>query len=150
MSIPPVEEVTNPMHFYSLNEYFRNRDETRQDGKERNGKYFLEIRGKPGYSESVYITFEHDDTRLKKVKRMIHFIDDFPKTVSDPTTLQLIDEFNEPSSNKDEILDNIISKLSVKVVFPRGRIGGRTRRRIQTKKKKRKQHKKKYSIKKRK
>jgi hypothetical protein len=149
MNIQQYKEVANPMH--SLNEYFKNREnnhpEEYEEYKGENGKYFVEIRGsrttEGKKTRDVYITFEHDDTKLNDVKRFVHFVDAGPVSVSAQINPLMID-FNNPLNNKDDILNNIISELKVVVA------GGKARRRIQTNKNKRKQHRKKYSIKKRK
>ena len=148
--VPPqqVGEVYNPIHAFSLDEYFKNREsvDEDEDGEEKNGIYYYVAPRRRGFYV-LHLIFEHDDNRLINVKRYIHLVDTSPVTVSDPEILRLIGEFNDSSSNKDQIFENIVSNLDNKVP---SKGGNRSRRRVQTKKKKIRKHKKKYFTKKRK
>jgi len=158
---PQVEEVFNPIHEFSLKKYFKKRQEREDpDGVLESGEgdlesgeyeYNYEVQEKGKYR--LYITFFYNDDRLKTVTKFIHLVDlNYVNVTDDKIVSQFIDEFNNPLSDKDKIIENIISYL--KGTVPNKKVpikkGGNSRRRVQTKKKKRKQHKKKYSTKKRK
>ena len=151
--VPPQqvgEVVVNPMNANSLNKYFKSRESVyeNEEGIATNNKYVYHSPHMRDFYD-LQIIFEHDDNRLLNVKTYIHFHDTSPVTVSDPEILRLIGEFNDPSSNKDQIFKNIVSNLDNNNKIPRTG-GNRSRRRVQTKKKKIRKHKKKYSTKKRK